>query len=116
MFRLPNKYRCRTGNCGSTDDYGNNMLFYLPNPYKKSLTLKVIASNSEGWEHVSVSTVKRCPFWAEMCYVKGLFWDDEDCVVQYHPPKSAHVNCHPYCLHLWRSTTVVFPSPPIALV
>lgn len=54
------------------------------------------------WEHVSVSCADRCPTWDEMAMVKGLFWDEEETVVQFHPPRSQYVNAHPYCLHLWR--------------
>lgn len=85
--------------------------------------LKIIASGadaddekSEGWEHVSVSTRRRCPNWIEMSFVKDLFWDDEECVVEFHPPKSDYVNNHAYVLHLWRSNRVEFPRPPSILV
>jgi hypothetical protein len=70
----------------------------------------------DGWEHVSVSTQRRIPNWLEMCFVKDLFWGDNECVVQFHPPKSEHVNNHPFCLHLWRPTDGVFPTPPPILV
>ncbi len=65
------------------------------------------------WEHVSVSVPKRTrvPNWREMCYVKEAFWDDEDCVVQFHPPRSDYVNYHPYVLHLWRPVGVELPRP-----
>lgn len=57
-----------------------------------------------GWEHVSVSPCNRKratpPTWAEMCEIKHMFFEDEEAVVQYHPPKSEYVNNHPYCLHL----------------
>lgn len=68
----------------------------------KTTRLLCIASDGEGWDHVSVSLPYRCPTWDEMCAIKGLFWDSEDCVVQYHPPESQYVNNHPFCLHLWR--------------
>lgn len=51
-----------------------------------------------------------------MCYVKSLFWEDEDAVFQIHPPKSEYVNEHPYCLHLWRPVDVVMPRPPYITV
>ena len=46
----------------------------------------VIASWSGGWEHVSVSLPgqSRCPRWDEMCFIKDLFWAEDECVVQYH--------------------------------
>lgn len=67
-------------------------------------------------EYVSVSTRRRPPNWTEMCLVKALFWDPEECVVQFHPPESQYVNNHPYCLHLWRNKNVAFPMPPPILV
>lgn len=66
----------------------------------------------EPWEHVSVSLANRCPVWAEMCWVKALFFEDEETVVQYHPPKSEYVNHHPYCLHLFRPLGITLPRPP----
>jgi hypothetical protein len=47
-----------------------------------------------------------------MCYVKALFWDDEETVMQLHPPKSRWINNHPYCLHMWRPTKLEIPLPP----
>lgn len=86
-------------------------------------TLRVIASSPSDdcpWDHVSVcaSDYKggRCPTWDEMCYIKGLFWDEEETVVQFHPPKSEYVNNHPDCLHLWRHASVEFPRPPTKAV
>lgn len=68
------------------------------------------------WEHVSVSLPNRCPTWAEMCAIKDLFWDESDCVVQYHPPKRDWVNNHPYCLHLWRPVGQEIQRPPSLMV
>ena len=55
--------------------------------------LNIIASDGAewpyggmAWEHVSVSRPDRCPTWDETCAVKRLFWDDEECVLQFHPP------------------------------
>jgi hypothetical protein len=76
----------------------------------------VIASWGGGWEHVSMSFCDRCPTWSEMCKVKEIFWNDEECVVQFHPPKSKYVNNHPYCLHLWRKIGAEFEVPPSILV
>lgn len=83
--------------------------------------LKIIASDGldgeyEAWEHVSVSLPNRCPTWTEMSLVKSLFWDDTDCVIQFHPPRSEYVNNHDYCLHLWRPIVQQIPLPPSILV
>jgi hypothetical protein len=63
------------------------------------------------FDHVSVSLGFRCPTWEEMCMVKDLFFDYQDCVVQYHPPKSEYVNMHQFCLHLWRLVDGDMPMP-----
>lgn len=65
------------------------------------------------WQHVSVSIEgdKRPPRWSVMCIVKDLFWEPEDCVVQFHPPRSEYVNFHEGCLHLWRPLVEKMPMP-----
>ena len=107
-------FRFRQGEYGSNqgDDYG---AFCIPGPCGRGLL--VIASSGDTnpeipWEHVSVSLRNRCPNWEEMCYIKSLFWDDEETVMQLHPPKSKWINNHPYCLHLWKPTKEAIPLPP----
>ncbi len=97
----------------STAEMGMNGLFYVP--YVREM-LRCIVSDQAGWEHVSVSLRSRCPTWGEMCAIKNLFWDEDEVVVQFHPAKSDYVNCHPYCLHLWRPVGGVFPMPPAEMV
>lgn len=109
-FRVPEKFRIRTGPMGSSPAIGNAGAFDLRLP--RSQRLFAIASDAAGWEHVSVSRSDRCPTWEEMCQVKAIFWDEEDCVVQYHPRESQHINNHDYCLHLWRPVGVPMLTPP----
>lgn len=114
MFHVPNQYRLRRHpQLGSDDSYGNNGFFIFKRTVRgKDTEIRCQASDGEGWEHVSVSVnAKRCPSWNEMCYVKDLFWDKEDCVIQYHPPASEYVSTHDYVLHLWRPTTFEQPVP-----
>jgi len=90
-------------------------LFLIDGPCGRKL--RIISSGDDGdlgnrWEHVSVSLENRCPNWPEMCFVKSLFWDDEDTVMQLHPPKSRWINNHQFCLHLWRSLDQEIPLPP----
>lgn len=72
---------------------------------KGAAHLRVIVSDGLGWDHVSVSLPTRCPTWEEMCYIKSLFFEDEERVMQLHPEKSKWINNHPFCLHLWRPQT-----------
>jgi hypothetical protein len=97
--------RIREGRLGSDSSCGAVGAFVVFGPCGEEL--RIIASEggrsvAKGWEHVSVSTRRRTPNWREMSFVKDLFWDDEECVVQFHPPRSEYVNNHPHVLHLWR--------------
>lgn len=112
-FHVPEKYRVTTGQWRTrASTHGNNGLFLIPHRIPGGAQMTVIASDGEGWEHVSASFPNRCPSWEEMCRVKALFWDDEDCVMQLHPPKSEWISNHKYCLHLWRPVGVEIPRPP----
>lgn len=88
---------------------GNNGAFRLR---YRGATLAVICSDGDGWDHVSVSLADRCPTWDEMCYIKSLFFRDSETVVQFHPRKEDYINCHPNCLHLWRSQSTPHDLPP----
>lgn len=119
MFKVPNEYRERKHPIlGSDDSLGNNGLFHIP--FEEGIIAHVLASDGRGWEHVSVHIVENgkqeTPTWDEMCAIKDIFWDDEDCVVQYHPPKSQYVNHHEHVLHLWRSTEFEFTVPDPILI
>lgn len=125
-FRIRNTdYATQTG-----DTFG---LFVLQ---KNKTQIRAIASDGNkdieeippelrGWEHVSVSVkyqntkgkvIDRTPTWEEMHWIKRIFWEDHECVVQYHPPQSSYVNTMQTCLHLWRSIDQTFPTPPEIMV
>ncbi len=72
--------------------------------------------HGEPFEHVSASLRDRCPRWDEMCWVKNLFFEPHEAVMQLHVPKADHINCHPYTLHLWRPTKTPIPRPDPATV
>jgi hypothetical protein len=78
--------------------------------------LRVIASNAEGWDHVSVSYGDHTPSWDDMEYVKRLFFKDDETAMQLHVPPADHINCHPYVLHLWRPHDAPIPRPPGIMV
>lgn len=97
------------------DDSGG--VFFVPGPRgRKQRMLHVIASNGDGWDHVSVSLPERCPTWEEMEHVKRLFFREDEAAMQLHVPPADHLNCHPYCLHLWRPQDVEIPRPPAIMV
>lgn len=114
----------------SEPDSGPMGFFVLPGPCGERL--KIVSSDGRdwpeiglpppAWEHVSVSLLKagrafyREPNWKEMCFVKELFWEDEERVIQYHPKKSEYVNVHDRTLHLWRPVGVDLPMPPMECV
>lgn len=113
-------FRLRDGRMASStgDTFG---FFVFPG---KNVQVRAMAvdGTETGWEHVSVSVMTnqsgkcRMPTWDEMCMVKALFWDDEETVIQLHPPKSEWVNNHAGCLHLWRCTNQEQPLPPSIFV
>jgi hypothetical protein len=74
--------------------------------------LRIIADAGDEWDHVSVSLSNRCPTWAEMEYVKRVFFKDDETAMQLHVPPVQHINNHPYVLHLWRPVKVAIPMPP----
>ena len=101
---------------GTMGDSGNGIF----KVFVHGVSFQVIASNGGGWEHVSVvpgsPNRKKCPTWDEMCAIKDMFFEPEETVIQYHPPKSDYVNNHPYCLHLWRPIGQEIPRPPAIFV
>ena len=83
---------------------------------KSRCTLNFIMSWGAGFEHCSVSMPARCPSWEQMCSIKELFWRDDECCMQLHPPKENYVNNHPYCLHIWKPINQEIPQPPSIMV
>lgn len=69
-----------------------------------------------GWEHLSVSTPHSCPTWDDMCAAKDLFFNKDECCVQYHPAEKNYVNHHQFCLHIWRPLNEKLPEPPTIFV
>lgn len=107
--------------------------YRIPHPWIQHYHFLIVASSNFGWEHVSVSIVTfmdkhkkkkllapamvdRCPTWEEMCFIKATFWNEDEAVVQFHPPESDYVNLHPHCLHLWKPTEFTLALPPSILV
>ena len=96
------KERCSDGGSGWVTIHGK--------------TFFVIYSNGGGWDHVSASSNNWCPTWEEMCFIKNVFFDEDECCIEYHPAKKDYVNNHPYCLHIWKPQTQDIPIPPIIMV
>jgi len=128
MFHVPEQYRIKDGDYGSDESYGNNGAFRVPVPDEPDDVFMIIASDGEQWEHVSVHVVERIriglkitfktetPLWSEMCYIKSLFWDSDDVVMQLHPAEKDYVNIHEDVLHLWRPVKEIIPLPPKEMV
>jgi hypothetical protein len=81
-------------------------------------TGSIIVSNGGGWDHVSVSPMKRSytPTWDDMCALKDIFFKEDEAVIQIHPPKNEYVNNMPNCLHLWRANDKEMVLPPSCFV
>jgi hypothetical protein len=117
-MKVPNQYRVKKGVLSSDKTFGNNGAFEIP--LSNRTTAFVIASDGEGWEHVSVHIVsegeERTPTWAEMCKIKDIFWEETETVLQYHPAKEQYVNNHKHTLHLWKPIDIDIPLPKKYLV
>jgi hypothetical protein len=122
MWKIPEQFRIQDPrlpfhqNAENCPDCG----VFLLQPKIGNRRLLAVASNGGAWEHVSVSVREgnkvKTPVWEEMAHVKSVFWGEEDCVVEYHPPRSVYVNCHPNVLHLWRPLEQKIPLPPSIFV
>lgn len=101
---------------GCNGDSGNGVFRVLVN----QRSFHCIVSNGGGWDHVSVSPCNKkrttCPTWEEMCAIKNMFFLPEECVIEYHPPRSDYVNDCETCLHLWRPSDGKIPMPPTEFV
>lgn len=78
--------------------------------------LNFIFSYQLGWEHLSISMPNKTPSWEQMCIMKDIFWDKDECCVQYHPKEEDYVNMHQHCLHIWKPIEEKLPIPPSILV
>jgi len=103
-----NKYRINL--FGDRGDMNNGILVI------KDKGLRIQFSNGMDWDHVSVSRKHRMPTYEDMCYAKNLFWSSDLCVMELHVPEKDHINCHPYCLHLWRPQKETIPRPPQIMI
>lgn len=108
--------RIRHGALATGPMNGFNGAFVIKAPFARLRVISTDGANGDGWEHVSVSLMYRCPTWEEMDFIKRLFWNDDEVVVQYHVNNEEKVNVHPFCLHLWRLTDGEFLTPPSFLV
>lgn len=86
-------------------------------PHRQTgVTLKVIASAENGWDHVSVSIPHRTPNWQEMQSIHRIFFRPDETVWEYHVAHDKHISLHPFTLHLWRKHHFDMPLPPVEFV
>jgi hypothetical protein len=78
----------------------------------------LIVSHGGGWNHASVSPYAKriIPSWSDMCALKEMIWNDDETVIQIHPPKDQYVNNVPNCLHLWECYYKPMVLPPSVFV
>ena len=103
MLRFPEQYRVQSV-------YGLNS-FLVPFNAAKLAVLASIDTDDNGikWEHVSVSLKNRIPNWQELKFIKMIFWDPEDEVIQFFMPQSKCVKLYNNCVHLWRPINIKLP-------
>lgn len=83
-------FRRRDASMWSSAPGDRHGVFYLTRVRTNFVVIASDGSPEIPWEHVSARAIdykgERVPTWEEMCWLKDLFWDAEECVVQYHPP------------------------------
>lgn len=117
-MKVPEQFRWKNFAPGYETNTGDMFGIFVVPPIHAPLRrgLKIIAADGEEtrWDHVSVSLMEqptKTPTWAEMCFVKSLFWEPTECVVQFHVPDADHINIREV-LHLWKALDAPFPTPP----
>jgi hypothetical protein len=112
-----NRWRIRKecGKWSSTDEDGWNGAFLVP---VDGEMWQVLLGDGMGWKHLSVTNAqkKQVPPWNVMCRLRDYFFDDDAWVVQFHPPRDAYINDHPFVLHLWQSIDAEMPTPLAVMV
>jgi hypothetical protein len=69
-------------------------------------TVSIIVSGAveldgKRWLHASIAAPNRLPDYEELVAMKETVFGSEAYAVQVFPPRSKHVNQHPFCLHLF---------------
>lgn len=113
LSKTVESYRIKKGILASNRNIGNNGAFLIP--FGK-VELMVIISDGGGWDHVSVSVENRCPTWDEMHFIKTVFFDPDETVIQYFPPVKKYINFCGNCLHMWRKQNHTYELPPSYMV
>lgn len=75
--------------------------FYRAGPFKVLISDDDDFGDGHRWRHLSVSRNDRVPSYDELLAVRDRFFPADAEVIQVFPPRTEHVNVHPYCLHLW---------------
>ena len=118
-----NEYRNRDHPTYKSEDSLGMTGFYVIPISERDVAIIISSTGDDEampWEHVSVrigekhnrKLKERTPTWDEMCLIKEIFWENDECVMQLHPPMADWVNIHPHVLHLWRPTKLEIPRPP----
>lgn len=73
------------------------------NSKRKLAVIGSISVEADGkpWLHLSLSHPKRMPTYDDLVYLKKHWAGEDRKCIMVMPPKSEHVNIHPFCLHLW---------------
>lgn len=94
-----NKYRMPNPITGKMGDEHNG-IFQL-RLEGSSLWFTVVATDNNGWDHVSIFTSERCPHFKELEQIKQLFFQAPKLAVPMYFFLDEHIDMHPNYLHLW---------------
>lgn len=123
-FDKVEKYRVNLEGMPETHRGQTFGMFIIARP---TIQIRMLACDGSetGWDHVSVSCKVQkpdgtkediCAPWDIMKMAKEFFWEDEECVVQFHPPASRYINRTENVLHLWKRVGQEYETPPTILI
>ena len=121
-MKMPEEYRHTHPIVKFVSNDQDGGFFIIPHYDMRGYQFNVLANNGKEWEHVTVtvslagSRPTFLPTWNDMCFIKNLFWDEEETAMQLHPPKSEYVNNHPFALHLWGRKQKDIPLPASEMI
>lgn len=75
--------------------------------------LRVYVSTSNGWDRVAVHCARAQPTLSQIDHIRKLFFEDDELVQIFMPPKSRYSNPDHNTVILWHATTIQVPTPPV---
>ncbi len=92
----------RIGAYAAPERHGPDGWYFVSMPSGQGSVIVTCSDHDDGteWVHASISWADRMPTYLELSILHDSVWPDGYAYQVFAPP-SAHINIHPYALHLW---------------